>query len=91
MYGYYLGASFVYGYIRGIVRASNMKYYDGVSEALPGQKVMAVVVTTMFSPSFAPVYLYNDVNRYFINKTGQDPKKYGYEPVDRDVISILFS
>lgn len=66
--------------------ASNLKHAD----ALPTQKVCAVALSTLFAPSFLPIYLYNDANRVYLTYTNGDFKKFGYEKQDTSIIQILF-
>lgn len=86
----YAAGSFTYGFLRGTTRALNLKYGDDKTEALPAQKTAAVIMSTVFAPSFVPIYLYNDVNRFYLTYTNGDFKKYGYSKVDTSVLQILF-
>lgn len=86
----YISTASAYGALRGVVRASNLKHPDGKTDALPGQKVMAVALSTLFATSLLPMYLYNDSNRFYLHCTNGDFKKFGYEEVDRGVLHILF-
>lgn len=86
----YFACSAAYGALRGVIRASNLKHADGQTDALPAQKVCAVFMSTFFAPTFLPIYLYNDANRFYLTYTNGDFKKFGYEKVDRGVLHILF-
>ena len=86
----YFEVAAAYGALRGIVRSHKMKHADGVTDALPTQKVCAVVASAIFAPSFLPVYLYNDANRFYLTHTNGDFKKFGYEKVDRGILHIIF-
>lgn len=86
----YIAAASVYGALRGVVRASNLKHHDGNTDALPAQKVCAVALSTLFAPTFLPIFLYNDTNRFYLTYTNGDFKQFGYEPVDRGVLHVLF-
>ncbi len=81
----YFEVAAAYGALRGIVRGSKMKNADGVTDALPAQKVGAVVASVFFAPTFLPLYLYNDANRFYRTYTNGDFKK-----VDRGILYILF-
>ena len=86
----YFEVAAAYGAFRGIMRASTMKHTDGVTDALPAQKVGAVVSCVFFAPTFLPVYLYNDANRLYLTYTNGDFKKFGYEKIDRGIAQIIF-
>lgn len=86
----YFEVAAAYGALRGIVRASTMKHSDGKTDALPAQKAAAVVSSFVFAPSFLPLYLYNDANRFYLTYTNGDFEKFGYERVDRGIVHILF-
>lgn len=86
----YIVTASAYGALRGVVRASNLKHPDGKTDALPGQKVMAVALSTLFATSLLPMYLYNDVNRFYLTYTNGDFKHFGYEKLDRSALQILF-
>ena len=86
----YITSASAYGAFRGVVRASNLKHHDGKTDALPTQKVCAVALSTLFAPTFLPIFLYNDTNRFYLTYTNGDFKKFGYEPVDRGVLHVLF-
>lgn len=86
----YSATALTYGSLRGITRASKLKHSDGQTDALPAQKVCAVLLSTVCAPTFLPIYLYNDANRFYLTYTNGDFKKFGYEKVDRNVLQILF-
>lgn len=67
-----------------------MKHRDEKTDALPAQKAAAVAMCTVFGPSFLPIFIYNDANRFYLTYTNGDFKKFGYEKTDTSVIQILF-
>lgn len=86
----YIAAASAYGALRGVCRASNLKHRDGKTDALPAQKVCAVAMSTVFAPTFLPIFLYNDANRFYLTYTNGDFKQFGYEKQDTCVLQILF-
>lgn len=86
----YVAVSTAYGAVRGVLRASNLKHRDEKTDALPAQKVAAVAMSTIFAPSFLPIFLYNDANRFYLTYTNGDFKQFGYDKVDSSVLQILF-
>lgn len=87
----YIAASALYGFVRGVYRTSNMRHYDEKNAALPGQKIMTTVISTVLAPSLLPVYLANDINRSYIHAHGLDPVTFNYKPYDTCVTDVLFN
>lgn len=86
----YITTASAYGALRGVCRASKLKHRDGKTDALPAQKVCAVAMSIIFAPSFLPIYLYNDANRFYLTYTNGDFKHFGYEKQDTSVLQIIF-
>lgn len=85
----YVHCAMIYGFGRTFSRAVNLKRSDGVTDALPGTKLVTVAVGTAMAPWFLPVYIFNDVNRAAIDYYKLDPEKYGYEMVDKSPACVL--
>jgi len=86
----YIAASAVYGFVRGVYRTSNMLHYDEKNTALPGQKIMTTVISTVMALMYLPIYLTNDINRFYIHKNKLDPELYNYKPYDTCTTDVLF-
>lgn len=57
----YARYAMLYGFGRTCSRAVNLKRNDGVTDALPGTKLMTVAVGTAMAPWFLPVYIFNEL------------------------------
>ncbi len=98
---YFLG-SFAYGFVRkvGDVYDAKLHKYEYDSEKrehyykpypmLLTDKAAVVTLSTLFSPFWLPVYLYNDVSRLEIYMRKSDPTLYGYDDIKRSTIHYLF-
>ena len=87
----YVMGSCMYGACRGIIRASHMKRRDKKTDTSIENKMTAVALSTIYAPSMLPMFVYNDVNRFYLTYTNGDFNKFGYKNVDTHVLHILFS
>ena len=86
----YASGSLTYGFIRGLVRCTDLKHSDGVTDALPAQKFCGILVNTVMAPSLLPIFVYNDANRIYLSLTKTDYKKFGYSEVDTSILQTIF-
>lgn len=80
-----------YGFAHGLARVPYMKTYDGKHDALPGTKMCAVLTSSVFAVSLFPIYMFNDMNRFYIYANKLDPQEYGYKTTFNDIPDILFN
>jgi hypothetical protein len=86
----YLAAATVYGFARGLVRTSDMRTHNGKSVALPGTKAVCTLSCAAFAPFLLPVYMANDLNRFYIAKNNLKLSEYNYRDYDTHLTTILF-
>jgi hypothetical protein len=73
----YIGVSAVYGFARSVGPVNNLKVTSG-KEMPVATKVALISYATVSAPVYLPMYMMNDLNRIFINVSGENPEDYGY-------------
>lgn len=86
----YVRFSCTYGFIRGILRVSDLRVGPDELEPLPGTKMMCVAALTVAAPFTLPVYMLNDMNRLYMRAYGIDPALYGYATRDKNLLTMLY-
>ena len=86
----YLRFSCTYGFLRGLVRTGSLTTGPDELEPLPGTKLACVAALTAAAPFTLPIYLLNDMNRLYMRFKGIDPKLYGYETRDKNLLTMLY-
>lgn len=79
----YMTCATMYGSIRAGFRCADM-------DALPGTKLMSIVLGGIYSPAFLPIYIVNDLNRGYIFANNLKYSDYGYPEKDTCITDVLF-
>lgn len=80
---FYLGFTLFYGFCRTWPVCKKTE--------LPGTALMTLTVGTVSAPIFAPAFVANDLNRFYLKKHNLDPLAYGYRtPVRQNLADLLF-